>query len=69
MRTPPIRAAAPLRFLALVVVLWICARAAILAPGWWNGNAATNAAPRTAATIASGRPLATGPVPIGAELL
>lgn len=25
----------PLRFLILAVGLWICARAAILAPGWW----------------------------------
>lgn len=28
----------PLRFLVLAVGLWICTRAAILAPGWWAGR-------------------------------
>jgi hypothetical protein len=30
----------PLRFLILAVGLWICARAAMLAPGWWTAQVA-----------------------------
>jgi len=32
----------PLRFLLLAIGLWIGARAAILAPGWWPGQGAPN---------------------------
>jgi hypothetical protein len=41
----------PLRFLAAVLVLWVCARAAMLAPGWWGsgGDADRLALPTAAA--------------------
>jgi hypothetical protein len=47
----------PLRFLVLAVGLWVGARAAILAPGWWPGQSAlstpTAAASASASTAAS----------------
>ena len=42
-------AAAPLRFLALVLGGWIAVRAAMLAPGWWPASE-TAAAPQVAPT-------------------
>lgn len=46
----------PLRFLVLTIGLWVCARAAILAPAWWPGQSAPPSPP-------SG---ATAPIPAGA---
>lgn len=45
----------PLRFLILAVGLWICARAAILAPAWWPGRDA----PAPSATSGPSQPAAT----------
>lgn len=66
MRAPPIRAAAPLRFLAAVAGLWICARAAILAPGWWSGQGVTKTATGAPMAIATARAFP-APTPTEAE--
>ncbi|HEV7660306.1 MAG TPA: hypothetical protein VGO55_10715 [Allosphingosinicella sp.] len=55
----------PLRFLVLAVGLWICARAAILAPGWWPERDAL--APPASASTATPSP-APGAAPAPAAL-
>jgi hypothetical protein len=45
--------APPLRFLGVVLAGWICLRAAMLAPGWWDRTGAPPLAPRLAAAIAA----------------
>lgn len=53
----------PLRFLILAVGLWICARAAILAPGWWpERDSPSPSATASAATAA--QPPAPVPAPV-----
>jgi hypothetical protein len=53
-RLPP-----PLRFLAILVGLWTCVRAAVLAPSWWP---APPKPPRPPPALALELPLAPGPV-------
>ncbi|HYI63268.1 MAG TPA: hypothetical protein VEW71_00130 [Allosphingosinicella sp.] len=74
MKVPP-----PLRFLALVVGLWICGRAAMLAPGWWTEaqppavaalvSQARAAEPAAERPVMSARPLDAGRARIAGRLV